>query len=76
MATGTAQTAVIGKTYHVGGEGWWGVSDTVLILPTDRVVVLDKDEVYVYVDVFREDALIGSKQINLCFFDEDFELAE
>lgn len=76
MATGSAKSAVIGKTYRISGDGWWGVSPTVIILMTDRVVVTDKDDVYVYIDVFRGDKLLGSNQINLCFFDEDFELVQ
>ncbi|MNC04317.1 hypothetical protein D3C87_1463450 [compost metagenome] len=76
MATGTAQTAKAGRTYRVGGDGWWGISDTVLILVSDRVVVALKDEAFVHVDVFRDGKLLGSKKINLCFFDEDFELVQ
>lgn len=76
MARGTAQTAIVGKSYRVGGDDWWRARDIGFILTTDKVVVTSKDDVYVYLDIFRADALVSDQRVNLCFFDEDFEVAE
>lgn len=76
MATGTAKTAVVGKTYRVGGDDWWRARDIGFILTTDKLVVTRIDDVYVYFDIYRDHANVSDQRVNLCFFDEDFELAE
>lgn len=47
-----------------------------MIKVTDQIVVTGKDDAYVYISVIRDDAVLGVQRINLCFFDEDFELVE
>lgn len=76
MATGTAQTAVVGKTYQVGGDDWWRLADEKFILTTDQVVVIGKDDTHVYINVSRDGELLGMQRVALCFFDEDFELVQ
>lgn len=76
MARGTAETAVVGKTYRVGGDDWWKTPTGVFILTTDKVVVTGKDGMHVYIDVYRDDKPLSMQRIELCFFDEDFELVE
>ena len=76
MARGTAQTAVVGKTYRVGGDDWWRARDIGFILTTDKLVITNRDEVYVYFDVYRDGVCVSEQRVNLCFFDEDFERIE
>lgn len=76
MARGTAETAVVGKTYRVGGDDWWRARDIGFILTTDKLVVTSKDDTYVCFDIYRDGVNVSDQRVNLCFFDEDFELVE
>lgn len=73
MAKGAAKSAVIGKAYRVGGDDWWRARDIGFILTTDKLIVTDRDDVYVYFDIYRDGTHVSDQRVNLCFFDEDFE---
>lgn len=74
MSVKMARTARLGKTYRIGDDGWWGLSEGVPILKSDKIVVVDITELFVSTEIHRDGQLLGRKDINQCFFDDDFEI--
>lgn len=65
--------AKLGSMHRIGDDGWWHVAESVPILVTDQIRVIDLDEAYVFVDVLRDGTSLGTKKIHHRFFDVDFE---
>lgn len=67
-------TARLGSNYKIGGDGWWHLTEGVPILETDVIRVIDITADFTVIEVSRDNAVLGHKPINHCFFHEDFEL--
>lgn len=65
--------AKLNSMHRIGDDGWWHVGESVPILVSDQIRVIDVNESYVVIDVLRDGTSLGIKSIHHCFFSEDFE---
>lgn len=62
--------------YRVGGDDWWRTFEGEPVLETDIVYLVTEDDVYYYMDVYRDDRLFGSLTVHKVFLEQDFEEIE